>query len=473
MERLQMKKRSAIILSTVLIAIVLASAFLVYQSYSLPTKPFHVGVTYCGNSVQEAKQLIDKVKNYTNLFVLQSGPLQDNQSATIEICDYAVNNGLDIIVYYGSKDWKHNIVSNFLNATEDRWGNHFLGLYYGDEPGGNMLDNPPSVVQWRGEISVTFQPSEVIELYERNNYVKGVNYTEPHYNVITTYHPNGTIIVSHSPEADTVIYQPDGTTILRKLDGSATTVTDYGNISQFEPYQQLWNSRPLKDYDKTADYFVEKRFEATSWLHNQSSSVKAFTSDYGLYWWDYLGGYEVVLAEFGWNHTEAQHMALVRGAAALQGKSWGAMLTWKFDHPPYMASGGELYDQITLAYDGGAEYVVVFNYSPNDEGVGVLQDEHFEALERFWNEHVSPNGEKAKVVKADAVLVLPADYGWGMRNPEDTIWGLWQADQKAPQVWNALQQALEVYGENLDIVYDDAAFPVSGYQKVLFWNLTG
>lgn len=132
-----------------------------------------------------------------------------------------------------------------------------------------------------------------------------------------------------------------------------------------------------------------------------------------------------------------------------------------------------MYNQMTLAYNGGAEYVVVFNYSPDGEDAGFLQDEHFEALERFWNEQVTPNLEKAKSVKADVVLVLPADYGWGMRNPEDTIWSLWEADEKAPQVWDSLQNALKLYGEKLDIVYDDSVFPVSGYQTVLFWNQTG
>jgi hypothetical protein len=468
-----MKKRSIIVLSAVLIGLVLVSAFLVFQSYSITAKPFYIGVTYCGNSVDEAKQLVDKVKGYTNLFVLQSGPLQDNQTATIEIGDYAVNNGLDIIVYYGSLEWKHDTVSGFLNATENRWGNHFLGVYYGDELGGKMLDDPPTLTEYRGEwTSISFLPSGEIRVYETSHYFMGVNDTEQ-YNVITTYQPNGTIIVEHSPPDDTVFYQPDGTTTLHKLDGSTSIVTNYGNISQFEPYQQLWETRPIKNYDDAADYFIEKRLDATNWLHNQSKTVKAFTSDYGLYWFDYLGGYDVVLAEFGWNHTEAQHMGLVRGAASLQGKSWGAMLTWKFDHEPYMASGQELYDQMTLAYDGGAEYVVVFNYAPDDQGIGVLQDEHFEALERFWNEQVKSNGEKAKNVKAEAVLVLPEDYGWGMRNPEDTIWGLWQADDKSAQVWGSLQNSLELYGEKLDIVYDDAAFSVSGYTTVLWYNQTG
>ncbi len=68
-------------------------------------KPFYVGVTYCGNvstsernAVAEAKLLIDRVKNYTNLFVLQSGSLQWNREAR-EICDYAVDSGLNVIVY--------------------------------------------------------------------------------------------------------------------------------------------------------------------------------------------------------------------------------------------------------------------------------------------------------------------------------------------------------------------------------------
>jgi hypothetical protein len=471
-----MKKRSAMVISVVLIVLVLFSAFVVLQSYSLTEKPFHVGVTYGGNSVDEAKQLIDKVKNYTNLFILASGSMQDNQMSSIEICDYAVNNGLDIIVYYGSLSWRRDAVSGFLNVTKDRWGNHFLGLYYGDEPGGKMLDVPPTLSEAKDDsTTVSFLPTGEIKIYETNMYVKGVNYTEASqmYNVITTYYPNGTIVETHDRPSDSLIFQPDGTTTLRKLDGSTSKVTDYGNISKFEPYQQLWNSRPLKNYDETAAYFVKENADGTNWLHNQSM-VKAFTSDYGLYWFDYLGGYDVVLAEFGWNHTDIQHMGLVRGAANLQGKSWGAMLTWKSDKAPYLASGEEMYNQMALAFNGGAEYVAVFNYSPKGDGVGLLQDEHYKALERFWNEHVVPNNGKAQNVKAEASLILPKNYGWGMRNPDDTVWGFWKADANSTQVWSTLQEALKKYGEKLDIVYDDSTYQVAGrYSQNLFWNQTG
>ena len=106
------------------------------MSKNSDSKLFYVGVTYCGNSTAEAKQLIDKVQNYTNLFVLQSGPLQESLSATTEIYDYAVNHGLNVIAHYGSYYSNRANVTAFLNTASGRWGDHFLGLYYGDEPGG-------------------------------------------------------------------------------------------------------------------------------------------------------------------------------------------------------------------------------------------------------------------------------------------------------------------------------------------------
>jgi hypothetical protein len=76
-------------------------------------------------------------------------------------------------------------------------------------------------------------------------------------------------------------------------------------------------------------------------------------------------------------------------------------------------------------------------------------------------------------VKAEAVLVLPQNYGWGMRNPEDNIWAFWEPDEKSEQIWTILQQLLTQYGTHLDIVYDDPAFPVTGhYQQIYYWNQT-
>lgn len=66
-----MKKRLAITISLVIIVIIVVSAFTAIVIYSA-SKPFYVGVTYGGDSIEEAKLLIDKVANYTNVFVFTS-----------------------------------------------------------------------------------------------------------------------------------------------------------------------------------------------------------------------------------------------------------------------------------------------------------------------------------------------------------------------------------------------------------------
>ncbi len=70
-----------------------------------------------------------------------------------------------------------------------------------------------------------------------------------------------------------------------------------------------------------------------------AAGIVSFTSDYGLYWWDYKGGYDVMLAELGWNVSVAEQIALVKGAARLQDKEWGTMITWQYRSPPYLDSG--------------------------------------------------------------------------------------------------------------------------------------
>ena len=138
--------KQIVILSSILIAVVIVASLLVSHSMTSnetdPT-PFYVGVTFCGETTTEAKLLIDKVKNYTNLFVLQSWEISNNETATTEICDYAVTSGLNIIVNLGvnqtyNRTWTWQFPW-FLSAKQ-RYGNQFLGAYYDDKPTEIQLD---------------------------------------------------------------------------------------------------------------------------------------------------------------------------------------------------------------------------------------------------------------------------------------------------------------------------------------------
>ena len=63
-----------------------------------------------------------------------------------------------------------------------------------------------------------------------------------------------------------------------------------------------------------------------SWQFAENNNISRFTSDYALYWFDYLSGYDAVFAELGWDHNRTQHIALNRGAADVQNKDWGTII---------------------------------------------------------------------------------------------------------------------------------------------------
>ena len=142
-----------------------------------------------------------------------------------------------------------------------------------------------------------------------------------------------------------------------------------------------------------------------------------------------------------------------------------------------------MYDAMRQSYESGAEYVVIFNYAGQQilnggngtsttSANGLLQDEQFAAIQKFWTDVVQ-NPNETNNAPAQYALVLPKNYGGGMRNQNDNIWGIWQPNATSQQVWNTLQAALSKYGSKLDIVYDDPAYPTAGrYQQVYYWNQT-
>jgi hypothetical protein len=203
-----------------------------------------------------------------------------------------------------------------------------------------------------------------------------------------------------------------------------------------------------------------------------SSGYPFFTSDYAVYWFDYKAGYDTVFAEFGWNYSRQLNVALCRGAAELQNKDWGVMITWTYTEPPYIESKEKLYDDLVLAYDNGAKYIVVFDGNEGWTG-GILGQEHLDALRQFWN-YVHTHPRKGNPVNERTAFVLPNGYGFGFRGPSDHIWSLWEGE-KDPLALNMsmdVKSLLDDYGEKLDIVYDDGLEPDNNYRynQLLYWN---
>ena len=392
----------------------------VYFHYEVKAAPSNdgifFGVTFGGNTTSEAKLLIDKVKGYTNLFIVDSWDIcsRPNGNDLTEICEYAVNANMNFMVYfsfifynstrpvssfYNSSSWDDFGITPWhipwLNAAKERWGNKFLGVYLYDEPGGKQIDD---------------------------RYWGGNNATR-----------------------------------------SGNPIRTFENVS---------------DYSDAANRFVSSIIRSGSMQHVTNSSIAnsinspmpVFTSDNALYWFDYLAGYDAVFAELGWNHNQAQHIALCRGAANVQNKQWGAIITWASNDPPYLASGTQMLEDLNMAYDSGAKYLIVFNY-PQINPYGALTEEHFKTMETFWNQiHSSPRNvvgnEDGRVA-----LLLPKDYGWGMRQANDRIWGLWPADDLAPQIGEKIATLIKQYGFNLDIIYDDPQFNYTQkYSTIYYWK---
>jgi hypothetical protein len=385
--RLQRIFTSPKVFSVILALVLLPSSIAFFQPYSLwaksggKTDGFYIGVSFCGHTVEEAKCLVDRVKNFTNVFVVQSLPISYDEATLNEICDYAVASGLSIIVYFSLFDEYWQI--NWLNSAEARWGGKFLGVYLYDEPGGLQLDQAGQIGR---------PPSEFA-----------------YYSEAANWFVNG-----------------------------------------------FWNYRTRSDLRML-----------------KMRSIKAYVSDYALYWFDYKAGYDTVFVQLGWNHSRQLHVALCRGAANTYQKNWGAIVTWRYNNYPYCESGEELYSDMVLAYDNGANYVLIFDYPyASNSTYGILEEEHFDAMNKFWS--YTKQNPQSDGLDERVAYVLPRDYGYGFRGPIDNIWGRFEADNLTMQMCADINELLLQFGTQLDIVYDDEVLfgssPADRYREIVMWS---
>lgn len=227
------------------------------------------------------------------------------------------------------------------------------------------------------------------------------------------------------------------------------------------------NASTYADAASNYTYILEQHVD---FYRGNASTI--ITADYGLYWWDYKGGYDAILAEFVGNQSRQRHIALCRGAALTNNKNWGAIITWKYNQEPYVESDTELYNDLTLAYTNGAKYIIVFDY-PKTGPYGILNDNHFNALKRFWD-YARMNPQDFDSIKAEAAYILPKDYGSGLRSSTDTIWGLFLSDNLSAKSWNDIIILINHYNSKFNILFDDISLGnvTNRYSKVFYWNET-
>jgi hypothetical protein len=236
------------------------------------------------------------------------------------------------------------------------------------------------------------------------------------------------------------------------------------------------------NWTEAADKYVNTLF--VRWVHHAIEDqmggidLPLFTSDYALYWFDYKAQYDVVFAEFGWNYSRTINVALGRGAANVQNRDWGVMITWTYTPPSCLESclesGEELYDDLVLAYENGAKYILVFDTNKNYTQ-STLQPEHLNALKRFW-QYATDNPRPSNPPSDRVAYVLPKDYGYGFRGPDDKIWGLWEAANYTDsfRISTEVGALIDEYQNRLDVIYDDGLKANSsyGYSELIFWNGT-
>jgi hypothetical protein len=396
---------------------------------------------------------------------------------------------LSVIVYFARNGDARNVYRSFLDIAPNRWGSHFLGIYFNDEQGGKLIDaglalydnatggmisaSPYGLQQSTppdsngASYSYDYRSSGEIRINHFQQFPDGATVSNE-----TTYFINGTIafnVWNNFPlgmsNYRSLCYHPNGLV----FDENGTLVTDAGGIAQFGTYEDALKLSPLQTHADAAKLFVGGEQNILTWVRN-SSNAKLFTSEYALDWFDYQAGYDVVLAQLGWGQNATQNIARVRGAATMQGKSWGTMVTWASTTVPYLMSGNQMFEEMRQSYRSGADYVVVFNYDQSynfagengtTTGTALLQEEHFTALEKFWNEVIC-NPNETNSAAGSVAFVLPQYYGWGMRFSEDKIWGIWRADNTTRTIWDNLQAALAKYYSELDIIYNDPAYTLQG-----------
>ena len=135
-----------------------------------------------------------------------------------------------------------------------------------------------------------------------------------------------------------------------------------------------------------------------------------------------------------------------------------------------MEKGTVLYSDMISAYENGAKYIIVFDSNAKLHSKRPTLNQ-LAYMKQFW-QYVQANPRIITPVSDRTAYVLPANYAYGFRGPNDTIWGLWPADNLTVDISMSVATLLQMNGANLDIVYPSQTLESAGYQTTIYWNDT-
>ena len=155
-------------------------------------------------------------------------------------------------------------------------------------------------------------------------------------------------------------------------------------LDQVDP--EVMSATNYSDAANQYVYILNRYLQGTRSIVNNFAYPTEYplvASDYAFYWYDYQAGYDTIFAEFGSNYSQQLNVALCRGAATVQNKTWGVMIDWKYRQPPYMENASLLYSDMLLAYNDGAKYIIIFD-TDKDYTQNVLDPSQLGAMQQFW-----------------------------------------------------------------------------------------
>ncbi len=421
-------KLTAIVISLLLVAPVLLNLNLPQETVAqINEQDVYVGVdmAYGGSgdgAVTTAEALIDRLSNYTNLFIVGTSGLSFDAENLGTVFQYAYDRNMAFMSF---------APSSFSYLPPD-----YNYSYYN-------ITLPPETTPWGG-----------------HNATRWFDYAKANW----TDHLLGFLAPMEDEPAGKMLDQAN-TRIVRITDNATEA-----NATRATYVENIDDAARAFVYAYNRTVYSQRNGIA---LRNQSYPL--FTCDYGLYWFDYQAGQDGVFAEFAYNYDRNINMALNRGAATVLEKQWGVIIVYNntAQLPPYLESGSDLYQDMVAAYDAGAKYIVIFDSTPN-YSADILQPEHIKALQDFW-QYIHQNPRKSTSLGGRTAFVLPANYGCGFRGPEDSVWGLWHPQNftYGPIINAAIGNLLRQYGNKLDLIYDDGTHYSAryyGYQNVIYWD---